>query len=112
MSIVQYCFTSTETIRLVRTESPGQPPRLSHSSRTIPFYNVIETCFSGTFVTGRVGIIHNNNNGSVVLECPLSVSPRRVQFILKFKKQINKNLTSKHNINVDEFVMKHLNLQY
>ena len=29
---VQCCFTSTETVRLVRTESPGRPPRLSHSS--------------------------------------------------------------------------------
>ena len=26
------CFTSTETVRFVRTESPGRPPRLSHSS--------------------------------------------------------------------------------
>ena len=34
-STVQYCFTSTETVRLVRTESPGRPPRLSHSSRTL-----------------------------------------------------------------------------
>ena len=32
VSMVQYCFTSTETVRLVRTESPGRPPRLSHSS--------------------------------------------------------------------------------
>ena len=31
-SMVQCCFTSTETLRLIRTESPGQPPRLSHSS--------------------------------------------------------------------------------
>jgi len=30
VSMAQYCFTSTETIRLVRTESPGRPPRLSH----------------------------------------------------------------------------------
>ena len=34
-SIVQYSFTSTETRRLVRTDSPGRPPRLSHSSWTI-----------------------------------------------------------------------------
>ena len=31
-SMVQCCFTSTETLRFVRTESPGRPPRLSHSS--------------------------------------------------------------------------------
>ena len=30
--MVQYSFTSTETKRLVRTDSPGRPPRLSHSS--------------------------------------------------------------------------------
>ena len=32
VGIVQCCFTSTEAIRLVRTGSPGRPPRLSHSS--------------------------------------------------------------------------------
>ena len=32
LSMVQCCFTSTETTRLVRMKSPGQPPRLSHSS--------------------------------------------------------------------------------
>ena len=34
-SIVQYSFTSTETRRLVRTDSPGRPPRLSHSFWTM-----------------------------------------------------------------------------
>ena len=34
-SMVQYSFTSTKTRRLVRTDSPGRPPRLSHSSWTI-----------------------------------------------------------------------------
>ena len=33
--LVQCCFTSTETVRLIRTGSPGRPPRLSHSSRTL-----------------------------------------------------------------------------
>ena len=28
--MVQYCFTSTQTRRLVRTDSPGRPPRLSN----------------------------------------------------------------------------------
>ena len=32
LSMVQCCFTSTETVRLIRTESSGRPPRLSHSS--------------------------------------------------------------------------------
>ena len=34
-SMVQYSFTSTEIRRLVRMDSPGRPPRLSHSSWTI-----------------------------------------------------------------------------
>ena len=33
--MAQYSFTSTETRRLVRTNSPGQPPGLSHSSWTM-----------------------------------------------------------------------------
>ena len=35
--MVQYSFTSTETRRLVRSESPGRPHRLSHSSWTMSF---------------------------------------------------------------------------
>ena len=35
LSMVQCCFTSTETARLVRTKYPGRPPRLSHSSWTL-----------------------------------------------------------------------------
>ena len=30
--LVEYCFTSTETVGLLGTGSPGHPPRLSHSS--------------------------------------------------------------------------------
>ena len=33
--MVQHSFTSTETRRLVRMDSPGRPPRLSHSSWTM-----------------------------------------------------------------------------
>ena len=36
MSVVQYSFTSTKTMRLVRTGSPGRPPQLSHSSWNMP----------------------------------------------------------------------------
>ena len=36
-SMVQYSFTSTETRRLVRTDSPGRPPRLSYSSWTMTY---------------------------------------------------------------------------
>ncbi len=35
MSMVQYCFTSTKTMRLAKTDSPGRPPRLSHNSRIV-----------------------------------------------------------------------------
>ena len=35
--MVQCCFTSTETIRLIRTGSTGRPSRLSHSSWTLPW---------------------------------------------------------------------------
>ena len=41
--MVQYCFTSTDTRRLVRTDSPGRPPRLSHSS-------TLRASLSGTFL--------------------------------------------------------------
>ena len=37
-SMVQYSVTSTETRRLVRTDSPGRPPPLSHSSWTMTFH--------------------------------------------------------------------------
>ena len=30
--LVECCFTSTETVRIIRDGSPGRPPRLSHSS--------------------------------------------------------------------------------
>ena len=32
--MMKCCFKSTETVRFVRTGSPGRPPRLSHSSST------------------------------------------------------------------------------
>ena len=34
-NMVRYSFTSTETRKLVRTDSPGRPSRLSHSSWTM-----------------------------------------------------------------------------
>ena len=39
--MVQYSFTSTETRRLVRTDSPERPPRLSHSSWTMSVSSVV-----------------------------------------------------------------------
>ena len=46
-STVQCCFTSTETVRLVRTESPGWPPRLSHSTWTLLSYILPIYFYSG-----------------------------------------------------------------
>ena len=43
-NMVQYCFTSTETRRLVRTDGPGRPPRLSHSSWTMWVHTAPELC--------------------------------------------------------------------
>ena len=37
-STVQCCFTSTETVRLIRMESPGRPLWLLHSSWTLWFW--------------------------------------------------------------------------
>ena len=31
-SMVQCCFTSTETVRLIKTDSPGRPPRPLNNS--------------------------------------------------------------------------------
>ena len=38
LSVVQRRFTSTETVRLLRTGNPGRPPWLSHSSWTLYIY--------------------------------------------------------------------------
>ena len=43
----EYIFTSTETRRLVRTDSPGRPPRLSHSSWTMGL-NMSFWCLTST----------------------------------------------------------------
>ena len=55
VSMDQYCFTSTETRRLVRTDSPGRPPRLSHSSWTINVSTVwpFPLCFLSTVPSGQ-----------------------------------------------------------
>ena len=48
-SMVQYRFTSTETRRLVRTDSPGRPPRLSHSSWTMTYVSKKPASFIQTW---------------------------------------------------------------
>ena len=43
-----YSFTSTDTRRLVKTDSPGRPPRLSHSSWTMDAAGLLYCCFTST----------------------------------------------------------------
>ena len=67
LSMVQCCFTSTETVRLIRTESPGRQPRLSHSSWTLKTVAVVAERYilatssvsqaAGTVVTPQVNIL-------------------------------------------------------
>ena len=57
-SMVQYSFTSTETRRLVRTDSPGRPPRLSHSSWTRTVYSYI------SYIT-LCGLFGRHSSGAV-----------------------------------------------
>ena len=45
--MVQYSCTSTESRRLVRTDSSGRPPRLSHSSWTM-YSCLLSCCFTST----------------------------------------------------------------
>ena len=49
VSMVRYCFTSTKTVRLVRTGSPGRPPRLSHSSWTLTLLLVVDCFYTALF---------------------------------------------------------------
>ena len=42
--MVQYCFTSTETIRLVRTDSPGPTLRASFSGTFLLMKDVVNQC--------------------------------------------------------------------
>ena len=81
MCMVQCCFTSTETIRLIRTGSPGRPPRLSHSSWTLTDIVIWMMVFSDTVlsylnsgiqwhcvVTDRQPNIEQNNRYPVLTE--------------------------------------------
>ena len=56
--MIQYSFTSTETRRLVRTVSPGRPPRFSHSSWTMIKSSVYQRNFiSGTYCYRFITVI-------------------------------------------------------
>ena len=60
-SMVQYNFTSTETRRLVRTDSSGRPPRLSHSSWTMSIHvsgsDLLTFSFRFLFLFDWVGVL-------------------------------------------------------
>ena len=86
-SMVQYSITSTETRRLVRMDSPGRPPRLSHSSWTMlgqkeeaPAYNecqlhiIIPPTVSNTRVS-RFGLAGKRSD--------LGSNPLRLSFLFK-----------------------------
>ena len=51
VSMVQCCFTSTETVRLIRTESPGRPPQLSHSSWMLSIAFCSNTAFKAPSIS-------------------------------------------------------------
>ena len=56
--MVQCCFTSTETIRLIRTGSPGRSPSLSRSSWTLKgerTEKLLYEVLAGTEIRGGVG---------------------------------------------------------
>ena len=65
-STVQCCFTSTETVRLIRTGSPGRPPRLSHSSWTLtcliylPLWSTVRYRFQRCFICLRLSTDFNS----------------------------------------------------
>ena len=57
-SMVQCSFTSTETRRLIRTDSPGWPPQLSHSSWTMKVWEKWDKLFKTlTVCEKRVGSV-------------------------------------------------------
>ena len=97
--MVQCCFTSTETIRLIRTGSPGRPPRLSHSSWTLR--NAYLFAVKGLWQTSSTGLRHLSSLDarSVVCSCqPHMVTPGRTnsttsqytfQFLLMFSTALN-----------------------
>ena len=70
VSVVQYCFTSTETIRLVRTDSPGRPLQLSHSSWTMwcfytDYWDVDGSLSPHIFLTGGFCTDHGDIDDSL-----------------------------------------------
>ena len=58
-SMVQCSFTSTETRRLLRTDSPGRSPRLSHSSWTMAVV-LIEGCLYNAILRSWADSLHSH----------------------------------------------------
>ena len=70
-SMVQCCFTSTETVRLSRTESPGRPPRLFFSFflRPVNHYGYIRATGEKE-EAGVVAEVDNHHNNQCVSNAP------------------------------------------
>ena len=109
-SMVQYSFTSTETRRLVRMDSPGQQPWLSHSSWTMLYCVCVREnwfkCFclgsswererklihnrtyvGNVFVLGSAGSESESVVGAAVTgckQCKASTSKQSLQSLLTF----------------------------
>ena len=58
MSMVQYCFTSTETMRLVRTDSPGRPHRLTQLLKPYGLLGTGRRVGKGVWKWGKRKIIY------------------------------------------------------
>ena len=61
-STVQCCFMSTETVRLIRTESTGQSPWLSHSSRTLPAWKCCWSLLCSAIFRSWTDSLHSLSN--------------------------------------------------
>ena len=54
-----WCFTSTETIRLIRDGSPGRPSRLSHGFWDLLALFVLSPCYSILALWNSASVVHS-----------------------------------------------------
>ena len=64
-SMVQCCFTSTETVRVIRTKAQGRPHRLSHSSWTLTTVQQVSSLLYTTTSNGLQRLKDFNSTTSV-----------------------------------------------
>ena len=97
-SMVQYSFTSTETRRLVRTDSSGRPPRLSQSSWTMNILPSTTAVFS--YVIGSRKLSANEHffffcgAQTVVSLLQTTQTKQGVSFIAAYKVYTSTNKTT------------------